>query len=67
MRLRILDREIDVYLFTIIFQIPEADVCPITKDIAEGESVELISEKSALSRAFHLKYRGLTSCIFALV
>uniref|UniRef100_A0A2N9II30 Uncharacterized protein n=1 Tax=Fagus sylvatica TaxID=28930 RepID=A0A2N9II30_FAGSY len=30
-----LDLETDVYLFTRILQIPEADVCPITKDIAE--------------------------------
>jgi hypothetical protein len=48
-----LDLETDVYLFTSIFQIPEADVCPITKEIAEGERVELIIEKSALSLAFH--------------
>ena len=48
-----LDLETDVYLFTSIFQIPKADVCPITKDIVEGERVELISEKSALSRALH--------------
>ena len=58
-----LDLETDVYLFTRIFQIPEADVCPITKDIAEGERVELISEKSALSRALHLVYRGFTYCV----
>ena len=48
-----LDLETDVYLFTSIFQIPEADVFPITKDFDEGERVELISEKSALSRALH--------------
>ena len=48
-----LDHETDVYLFTIIFQIPEADVCPITKEIVEGERVELIIEKSALSLIFH--------------
>ena len=40
----------------------EADVCPITKEIAEGERVELIIEKSALSLVFHWEYRGFTSC-----
>ena len=48
-----LDLETDVYLFTSTFQIPEAEVCPITKEIVEGERVELISEKSALSLALH--------------
>ena len=57
LRLTILDRDIDVYQFTITFHIPEAVVCPITKEIADGERVELIKENKALSLAFHCRKR----------
>ncbi len=53
LRLTTLDREIDVYRFFITLQMPEAEVCPITNEIADGESVELMRENNALSRVFH--------------
>ena len=53
LRLTTLDREIDVYQFFITLHMPEAEVCPITNEIADGESVELMRENNALSRIFH--------------
>ena len=61
LRLTMLDRETEVYRFTMIFQIPDAVVWPITSEIAEGERVELIKENNVLSLAFHCKKIGLIS------
>ena len=55
LRFTTLKREIDVYLLIITFHIPEVVVCPITKDMAESDSVELISENNVLSLVFHCK------------
>jgi hypothetical protein len=55
LRFTTLKQEIDVYLLIITFHILEVVVCPITKDMAEGDSVELISENNVLSLVFHCK------------